>query len=303
MAVMSYETLFWIAAVLMTLAAALAVVRAFWGKNKEDAPGLARDLAREALSEQLTVLADEKAAGLVNDRIYEASVADVERRALEEIREDEKRTAAASPMGRAFAVLVVALVAIASFAIYGFLGSPSLINFVSGTPKAGIMQADGTLGSTEGLYDEASLAAYLTDNTEDERAWVLYARLLARRHAWSEAAEAYGKAVAVNKFVAKDPDVLSEYAASLVSQKRTQAYEKSVPILQKALSFNSKHGPSRELYVIVSLELGHWKEARESIEMLLAQISMDDPVYERLAQTAAYAAAREREEAAAQKQK
>lgn len=295
---MTYETAFWIVAALLAFVAVFAVLWALLRPARNDDHALARELSREALSEQLRVLEDERAAGLVTDRIYEESVADVERRALEELSGEEQHPRNAAP-GKTFAFGLAGLVVIGAVALYMGLGSPSLINFVSEPPKAGIMQADGTLGSTEGLYNEESLAAYLKDNGKDERAWVLYARLKVRDKAWKEAADAYKRAVDLNGFVAKDADVLVEYAASLISQETREGYLASLTVLDRVLAINDKLLSARELYAISSLELGHWTKARESIEFLLSQMSMDDPVYERLAQTGAYAAEQERREAEA----
>lgn len=295
---MTYETAFWIVAALLSVVAVFAILWALLRPASDDDGQLNKELSREALSEQLRVLDDERAAGLVTDRIYEESVADVQRRALEELVDDEKHAKRSAP-GKVFAIGLVVVVAASTFALYKGLGSPSLINFVSDPPKQGIMQADGTLGSTEGLYDEASLAAYLKDNGGDERAWVLYARLKVRDKAWKEAADAYKRAVDVGGFVAKDADVLVEYAAALISQETREGYLASLTVLDRALAINDKLLSARELYAIASLELGHWTRARESIEFLLSQMSMDDPVYERLAQTGAYAAEQERREAEA----
>ncbi len=295
---MTYETAFWIVAALLSVVAVFAILWALLRPASDDDGQLNKELSREALSEQLRVLDDERAAGLVTDRIYEESVADVQRRALEELVDDEKHAKRSAP-GKVFAIGLVVVVAASTFALYKGLGSPSLINFVSDPPKQGIMQADGTLGSTEGLYDEASLAAYLKDNGGDERAWVLYARLKVRDKDWKEAADAYKRAVDVEGFVAKDADVLVEYAAALISQETREGYLASLTVLDRALAINDKLLSARELYAIASLELGHWTKARENIEFLLSQMSMDDPVYERLAQTGAYAAEQERREAEA----
>ncbi len=291
---MTFETTFWIAAALMLALAAAAVLWALLRKSPADDAEAARELSREALADQLDVLKDEKAAGLVTESIYEASVADVERRALDELTRDEARVHRNAPFGKAFAAVLVVVMAASALALYMKLGSPSLINFVS-EPKKGIMQADGTLGSTEGFYDEAALAAYLKDNGEDERAWVLYARLLVRKEAWSEAAASYKKALDLNGLVAKDANVLVEYAAALISQQTPQTYEASLPVLEKAIDIDAKLLTARELYAISCLELGRWGKARENLEYLLSRISMDDPVYERLSQAASYAAHREKQ--------
>lgn len=294
---MTYETTFWIAAVLLSAVAVFAVLWALLRKTTNDDARLGKELAREALAEQLRVLQEERAAGLVTDKIYEASVTDVQRRALEELDDIEQMRSSKAPMGKVFAFGVSAAMVLSVFGLYKVLGSPSLINFVSEPPKAGIMQADGTLGSTEGLYNEESLAAYLKDNDKDERAWVLYARLKVREKSWPQAAQAYKRAVDIGELVAKDPDVLVEYAAALISQETEKTYLESLGVLDRVLSINDKHLPAHELYAISSLELEHWSAARQHLEFLLSQMSMDDPVYQRLAQTAAYAAQQERREA------
>ena len=296
---MTFETIFWIVAAILSAVAVFAVLWALMRKAPDEDGSLTQELSREALAEQLRVLDEERAAGLVTDSIYESSVTDVQRRALEELAIDEKHVKRTPPLGKAFGLAVV--LAGSAFALYKGLGSPSLINFVSEPPKQGIMQADGTLGSTEGLYDEASLGAYLKDNGKDERAWVLYARLKVHKQAWKEAADAYKKAVDLNGFVAKDANVLVEYAAALISQETKETYVQSLAVLDQALAIDSKLLSARELYAISSLELGYWTQARESIEFLLSQMSMDDPVYERLAQTGAYAAEQERLEAQGKK--
>ncbi len=291
---MTYETTFWIAAVLLSAVAVFAVLWALLRDKDNDDSALGQELAREAFAEQLRVLQEERSAGLINDAIYEASVTDVQRRALEEISDDKRQGRRSVPFGKSFALVLSLVMVLGTFGLYKALGSPSLINFVSEPPKPGIMQSDGSLGSTEGLYSEESLAAYLKDNAQDERAWVLYARLKVREQRWQEAAAAYKKAVDIGELVSKDPDVLVEYAAALISQETRQTYIESLHILDQALAINTKHLPAHELYAISSLELAHWSDARMHLEFLLSMLSMDDPVYERLAQTAAYAAQQER---------
>lgn len=292
---MTDEIIFWIAAGLLCTVAVFALLWALLRKTDKCDAALSQELSRQALAEQLRVLDEERAAGLVTDKIYEASVADVQRRALEELTVPLRTAASVAPWGKAFCLVLAAVVIASALVLYAKLGSPSLINYVSAPVKTGIMQADGSLASTDGLYDETSLAAYLRDNGGDERAWVLYARLKVKEQNWNDAAEAYRKAVALNGLVAKDADVLVEYAAALISQRTQQAYAESLVVLRKALALNDKHLPARELFAISSLELGLWSQARESLEFLLSQIDMNDPVYERLAQAAAYAARQERQ--------
>lgn len=86
---MTFETTFWIVAALLSAVAVFAVLWALMRKAPDEDGSLTQELSREALAEQLRVLDEERAAGLVTDTIYESSVTDVQRRALEELAIDE----------------------------------------------------------------------------------------------------------------------------------------------------------------------------------------------------------------------
>ena len=87
---MTFETIFWIVAAILSAVAVFAVLWALMRKAPDEDGSLTQELSREALAEQLRVLDEERAAGLVTDSIYESSVTDVQRRALEELAIDEK---------------------------------------------------------------------------------------------------------------------------------------------------------------------------------------------------------------------
>ena len=68
---MTFETTFWIVAALLSAVAVFAVLWALMRKAPDEDGSLTQELSREALAEQLRVLDEERAAGLVTDTIYE----------------------------------------------------------------------------------------------------------------------------------------------------------------------------------------------------------------------------------------
>ena len=297
---MDREILFWAIALVMVLVACTAVALAFLRPERFTAKDIdADELNRSLLNQELQTLEKEFQAGLITQTIYDESVEDVKRRALEDLAHGKKTvTKSHNPLPAMLAGCAV--VAVATFSLYAYLGSPSLIVFADSIKRHGIMQEDGSLAPQ---YDVRTLRAYLADNAKDERAWTLYARLLVDAKDWAAAAQAYRAAIDLKGKVSKDPVVLLEYAASLMSLQTDETYEEAYGVIQEALKLDETNTNAHELAAIACLELSKWSEAREHLEMLLRRLTFDSPSYRSIAETAAYAAQQERLEKERQRQK
>mgnify|MGYP002770554818 CR=1 FL=1 len=291
---MDRELLFWAIALVMVFVACSAVAWAFLRPECfTTAQNDADELSRTLLNEELATLKKEFEAGLITQAIYDESVEDVKRRALEDLsRTDKPAGGKAHTLTMMFAGFAV--VAAGSLGLYAYLGSPSLIVFADSIHRHGIMQPDGTLVDAPAQYDARTLRAYLADNAKDERAWVLYARLLVEAKDWAGAAQAYRAAIDIKGKVSKDADVLLEYAASLMSLQTDPAYEEGYGVIQEALKLDETHVKGHELAAIACLELSRWKQAREHLEVLLGRLTFNSPAYRSIAETAAFAAQQER---------
>ena len=289
---MTRELIFWALAALMAAAAAAAAMIPLVRAGRSGASAAAGEaMNRELLTEELENLRRERDAGLIGEASYAESVEDVQRRALEELQKSAPKHATVHP---AVGVGAVAAAVVCALAVYGQIGSAGLINFVSGRQTGGIMQTDGSLGETRVDYDADMLTAYLARNPEDERAQTLLARLYVKAKDWKAAAGAYEKAVAIGNRVARDPIVLAEWAASLMSLQTDESYAEAADILERALMLDERDVNARELAAIAALELRRWGEARKHLELLLTRVSMDTHEYRSIADTAAYAASMER---------
>ena len=173
---MTSEIIFWciaglmLAAAVFFIAAAFARTRFFCGEQTSEQAN------RRLLNEELEVLKKERAAGLISDSIYEESVDDVRRRALEEL--PEVRQVQAQDRHKIAVMVCVCLFVVAgALALYLQIGAPGMIAFVESQRTHGLMRADGTLAAAAPQYDAQLMEAYLKRNPNDERAWVLLARL------------------------------------------------------------------------------------------------------------------------------
>lgn len=295
---MNTEMIFWAIALLMAVVACLSVAAAFLRpKIFSNGGSDPVEVSRALLNDELDVLKAELAAGAISQAIYEESVVDVKRRALEDLSASAVKTNTDGRLNTTVGASVCAVVVAAAFGIYLMLGSPSLIVFADSVQKHGIMQEDGTLADAGPQYDVQTMKAYLAENRKDERAWTLYARLLVQEQNWEAAAQAYQSAIDLNGKVSQDPEVLLEYAASLMSLQTQDAYRKGYDAVRRALALDETNRNAHELAAIACLELQMWRQAREHLETLLQGLSFDTPSYRSIAETAAYAAQRERQEA------
>ena len=300
---MDRELIFWAIALVMVLIACSALAWAFLRPARFTTEASdAEELNRSLLNEQLMTLKKEFEAGLITQAIYDESVEDVKRRALEDLA-DKPKTVGAKAHSLTVMLAGCAFVAAASFSLYAYLGSPSLIVFADSLQRHGIMQPDGTLLEVPAQYDTRTMRAYLADNPKDERAWVLYARLLVEAKDWAAAAQAYRAAIDLQGKVSKDPDVVLEYAASLMSLQTDPSYKEAYGVIQKALKLDETNMKGHELAAIACLELARWGEARQHLEVLLSRLTFNSAAYQSIAETAAFAAQQERlENEKAQKQ-
>lgn len=291
---MDREILFWAIALVMVLVGCTAVALAFLRPERFTAKEVdADELNRSLLNQELLTLEKEFRAGLITQSIYDESVEDVKRRALEDLTPGKK--AAVKSHNPLPAMLAgCAVVAVATFSLYAYLGSPSLIVFADSIKRHGIMQEDGSLAQSAPEYDIRTLRAYLAGNSKDERAWTLYARLLVEAKDWAAAAQAYRAAIDLKGKVSKDPAVLLEYAASLMSLQADETYEQAYGVIQEALKLDETNTNAHELAAIACLELSKWRQAREHLEILLSRLTFDSASYRSIAETAAYAAQQER---------
>lgn len=296
---MTTEIIFWCIAALMLLTALGAVAAAFVSTSRFCSPaGSSSEESRALLNEELELLDKEREARLVSEAIYADSVEDVRRRALEDL-VDKPVAMHAEPHRFAVMALVSIVIVAAVLVLYLRVGAPGLIPFVDSQRTHGIMRADGSLEAVAPQYDAPLMSAYLKRNPNDERAWVLLARLYVGEGNWPDAVRAYRSALDLKGKVARDPAVWVEYAASVMSLPEDDAYDRGIPILQEALRLDEANTSAHELYAIASLETHRWADARVHLEYLLSRLHMDTPKYRKLAQLAAFAADMEREESAA----
>lgn len=268
-----------------------AVAAALMGKTPFQT---ARDSTLTVLSDDYAEIDRDREAGLLSEKDGEAAKDDVRRATLQREAAEHKPSTVKPSVGVALGAAVA--VTVLSLSLYAWFGEPGLVEVFAAEPEGGLMKTDGTLGVNARSISPEAFRLYLKKRPEDERAWVLYARECADVGNWQGAHDAYKAAVALNRFVAEDADVLMQYAAVTYNLKTSKATDEAIAILGRAEALDEKNLKVKEMLAMFTLQARRWTAARTALEGLLVLMPADEPARASVAQAAAYAAEAERRE-------
>lgn len=282
---------FWAAVGALLFLGVGAVAAALMGKTPFQT---ARDSTLTVLSDDYAEIDRDREAGLLSEKDGEAAKDDVRRATLQREAAEHKPSTVKSSVGVALGAAVA--VTVLSLSLYAWFGEPGLVEVFAAEPEGGLMKTDGTLGVNARSISTEAFRLYLKKRPEDERAWVLYARECADVGNWQGAHDAYKAAVALNRFVAEDADVLMQYAAVTYNLKTSKATDEAIAILGRAEALDEKNPKVKEMLAMFALQARRWTAARTALEGLLVLMPADEPARASVAQAAAYAAEAERRE-------
>jgi len=117
-----------------------------------------------------------------------------------------------------------------------------------------------------------NLAAQVARDPRDGRAWVLLARTEFEADRFSEAAAAYGKAVAASPKVARDAGVWCEYADALGMAQGGNLAGTPRDLIEHALTINPAHPKALEMAGSAAYEAKDFASAARYWRELLAQM-------------------------------
>ena len=121
------------------------------------------------------------------------------------------------------------------------------------------------------------LAAQVTREPRDGRAWVLLARSEFEADRFSEAAAAYGKAIAASPKVARDASIWCEYADALGMAQGGSLAGAPRDLIVRALAINPAHPKALEMAGSAAYEAKDFASAARYWRELLAQMPTRTP--------------------------
>jgi cytochrome c-type biogenesis protein CcmH len=268
-----------LAVAVLGLALALAFVLPFLMRQRSAEPQAVarRDVNIAVYRDQMTDLKAELSSAALSPEQYAANKLELEIRAAEDalLPEDSPPPAApgAQAPSRKLGIALAALLPVAAFSLYFWLGNPAVLTAIANAPDA----AQGAQAQAEPSPEEIAgmiqtIEARTRSHPSDGTAWeaLAMANVLVAR--WPEAVQAYTKAY---ELLPEKPSVLVGYAESLAMSANQVLTGRPIELVNKALQLDPGHTKGLELAVIHAYQTQNYTQAIAYIDRLGRQAPPD----------------------------
>jgi cytochrome c-type biogenesis protein CcmH len=261
--------MFWIICALLVLLALWFVLPAFLQPAKENSKDDRRAANLLVYQDQYQELETDLKNGLIAQEQYQQEKDELERRLLDDFgNETPDSVPPSSPAAQKFGYGLAAAIPIAAVALYFVLGNPKGITptAASSQPLAPSSQQGDMRSQQQMEANVNKLAQRLQQNPNDTEGWRMLGRsymILAR---YTDAADAYGRAIALND---KDAGVWADYAEALALANNRQLAGKPAEALARALQLEPQNQKALDLAGSAAYQAGDYKKAMEYWQTLL----------------------------------
>lgn len=261
--------IFWIICALLVLLALWFVLPALLQQEKEDKKDDLRAANLLVYQDQYRELEADLKNGLIAQEQFQQEKDELERRLLDDVQnESAESSAAPSPTARKFGYGVGAAIPIAAVALYFIVGSPKALNPAAASNQTMMPSSqEGDMRSQQQMEANVNkLAQRLQQTPNDAEGWLMLGRsymILAR---YADAADAYGRAIALNE---KDAGAWADYAEALAMANDRRLAGKPTEALARALQLEPQNQKALDLAGSAAYQAGDYQKAIEYWQKLL----------------------------------
>ena len=225
----------------------------------------------EAYRDQRAQIDEDFAQGTLTPEQHAQALAELQARVVEEVGDVETPAPVShTPQSTAFIVAVALLIPAGALALYGLLGTPSVLRGVDESAVASRgEQAPHPLTQEQMEAMVEGLAQKLRQNPNDAAGWHMLARSYAAFNRMPEAAQAYDKA---NALAPGDPQLLADYADVLAMVNGRSLEGRPTQLVMEALKADPKHQKSLALAGTAAFNRGDFPQAADWWKQLLATL-------------------------------
>jgi cytochrome c-type biogenesis protein CcmH len=248
---------FYIAAFLLLVLVLVLLLRPllFAGKVQETSR---RQMNAVIYREELEKLAAEHSAGMINAQEYEMSHAEMRQRLFQDTSEEDDKAV----MGSTKKVVIGTCLFIALLSTALYLSVGDVVRVAQHNQQKPMTQE----GVEKMVADFASKMEKEPDNL---KGWAMLARSYRILGRSEDAAKAYGRA---GSFIDNDPELLAEYADTLVAVANGNFSGKPLQLIQQALKLDPNNLLALWLSGSASFNGGNYKAATQTWEKLAKQL-------------------------------
>jgi cytochrome c-type biogenesis protein CcmH len=267
---------FWSVALFLALAVAavalaLAFVLPFLLRGRAEAPEAARrDVNLAVYRDQMKDLKAELSESGMSQEQFLANKLELEVRAAEDAlaAEDGPPVAPAPAPSRKLAIALAALLPVAAFSMYFWLGNPAVLTAIAahqGDAHEGAAQAAAEPSPEQIMGMIQQIEARTRSHPSDGAAWEALAMANGLVARWPEAVQAYEKA---HQLLPEKPSVLVGYAESLAMAANQVLVGRPIELVNQALQLDPTHTKGLELAVVHAYQTQNYTQAIAYIDRL-----------------------------------
>ncbi len=257
---------FWVSAIILTIAACLAVLYPFLRPRQPESAGEAYDI--EVYRDQLTEIDADASRGLIEASEAAEARAEIGRRILKVHSPGETGRTRLETVGKWLVTASVVLVPLLSWGIYSVTGSPNL----PGQPLQARLEKNPAESSISELVAQAE--GHLAQNPEDGRGWDAIAPIYVRVRRYDDAVGAYQNAIRINGANARRQAGLGE---ALTATGRGLVSDEARTAFHQALLLQPGNPKARFFLAMATAQAGSPKKAISDWESLAADVSPESP--------------------------
>lgn len=251
-------TLFLVAAALAVVLTLFLLLRPFLWKPRVSTT-THQQLNAAIYRDQFAELERDRAEGALGEEDYQLAYAELQRRMLEDSRQDDT-VAAAAPAPKKTMLALALLVPLTALLLYALLGNPAGLNPPAPERRFSVDEIERMV---------AGLAAKLENEPDNFKGWAMLARSYKAMGRLEEAEKAYGRAM---KLVETDAQLLADYAEVLALNAGGKLDGKPMQYVAKALKLDPDAPQALVLAGTAAFERKDFAKAADYWDRLLKQL-------------------------------
>ena len=257
-------SLFWIAALVCVAIALAFVLPALLRAPAASGKAARRDVNIAVYRDQLKELEADRSNGLLAEAQFQAARLELEARLADDALSADAAPQPARSGSRKLGYAVGAMLPIAAFGLYFWLGSPlSLIAIANAQPVPDQPAPEqSAMAAGQGQHDFMQMIQRVEEKTranpDDGNAWAMLAKTYAATEQWTKALPAYEKAT---QLLPQDASVLSGYAEALAVGNNHVLAGKPMEWVKKALAVDKDDIKALELAGVYAFQQNDFAQA------------------------------------------
>ncbi len=266
-------SLFWIAAVVCVVIAMAFVLPALLRTRSGAGKAVRRDVNIAVYQDQMKEMEADRVNGLLSEAQFQSARRELEARLADDALTPDDAPEPGRVGSRRLGYTLGAVLPVAAFALYFWLGNPASLVADAQTGTAQSAMA-GAAGERDFMSMIRKVEERIQANPDDGEAWTMLAKSYAATEQWPKALQAYEKAAGL---LPREASVLSGYAEAMAIANKLVLAGKPMELVRQALEIDPEDMKALELAGINAFREGDFAQASAYLKRMHGLLPPESP--------------------------